>query len=455
MTRRSRFHTLGLLLLVTLGLLVAPATLGRSTARGAEPTTDTSSGLELRSTKQLSPRLTELRAYSPALGRETTARVLTPEGFDSARDHLPVLWLLHGGFGSSGDWTNTGDAEALTAGLPLIVVMPDAGTGGWYADWRAATPEGPQRWETLHLDELRPFIEERYQTRTDRGGRAVAGLSMGGFGALHHAARHPDLFAFAASFSGAVDILHPGVSAVVSASPLAHQGKLGDLFGDRVLDESRWRANNPVDLAANLRTVEVQLRTGNGLPGGKHGGNLDIQEIGCSQATATLHQRLADLGIPHLYDDYGPGAHTWDYWRDDLEATLPALMAAFARPIVEAPTAAHHTAFEPSFSAWGHDVALDRPVYESATLSVRSDGFDLTGTGAATVTTPGHYAPGQRVKATITSAAGARQVVRLRAGADGRVAVPVSLGAPSAVDEYPLALLLPRAKQSVHVRLRG
>ena len=288
-------------------------------------------GLELRSAQQLSPRLTQLRVYSPALAHDANVRVLTPDGFDPGRDHLPVLWLLHGGFGSSADWTTVGDAEALTAHLPMIVVMPDAGTGGWYADWLRGTPEGPQRWETFHLDELRPFIEARYQTRTDRDGRAIAGLSMGGFGAMSYAARHPDLFGFAASFSGAVDLLHPGISAVVTISPLAHQGVPGDIFGPRVLEEPRWRAHNPVDLAANLRRVEIQLRTGNGQPGGPHGGSLDAQEVGVSQATATLHQRLDALGIPHLYVDYGPGAHTWPYWRDDLVATLPGIAAFFAR----------------------------------------------------------------------------------------------------------------------------
>jgi S-formylglutathione hydrolase FrmB len=288
-------------------------------------------GLELRSTRTLSPRLTELRVYSPALAHEANVRVLTPDGFDPDRDHLPVLWLLHGGFGSSADWTTAGDAEALTAGLPMIVVMPDAGTGGWYTDWLRGTPEGPQRWETFHLDELRPFIEARYRTRTDRGGRAIAGLSMGGFGAMSYAARHPGLFGFAASFSGAVDLLHPGISAVVTISPLAHQGVPGDVFGLRLVEEPQWRAHNPVDLAANLRGVEIQLRTGNGQPGGRHGGSVDPIEMGVSQATATLHQRLDALGIPHLYDDYGPGAHTWPYWRDDLAATLPAVDTFFAR----------------------------------------------------------------------------------------------------------------------------
>jgi len=146
-------------------------------AASAEPR-----GLELRSAQELSPRLTQLRVYSPALAHDANVRVLTPDGFELGRDHLPVLWLLHGGFGSSADWTTVGDAEALTANLPMIVVMPDAGTGGWYTDWQRGTPEGPQRWETFHLEELRPFIEARYQTRTDRESRAIAGLSMGGSG---------------------------------------------------------------------------------------------------------------------------------------------------------------------------------------------------------------------------------------------------------------------------------
>jgi S-formylglutathione hydrolase FrmB len=147
---------------------------------------------------------------------------------------------------------------------------------------------------------------------------------------MSYAARHPDFFAAAASFSGAVDTNHAGVQAVVELETLADGGQPGAIWGPYASDEVYWRAHNPVDLAENLRTVEVQLRTGNGLPGGRHGGGLDVQEIGVSQAMATLHERLVALGIPHLYDDYGPGAHTWPYWRDDLAATLPAIAAAFS-----------------------------------------------------------------------------------------------------------------------------
>jgi diacylglycerol O-acyltransferase/trehalose O-mycolyltransferase len=432
------------------GLLVAASLhLGTPAAFGTP-----GSGVALRKAVQLSPRLSELRVFSPALGRETSVRVLTPQGFDATRDHLPVLWLLHGGFGTFRDWTDVGHAEALTAGLALVVVMPDGGTGGWYADWRTPTAEGPQRWETYHLDELRPFIEARYQTRTDRSGRAIAGLSMGGFGAIHDAARHPDLFSFAASFSGAVDILHPGVSAVVSASPLAHQGVPGDIFGDRFVNETTWRANNPVDLASNLRSVQTQLRTGNGLPGGPHGGGPDIQEIGVSQATATLHHRLEELGIAHLYDDYGPGAHTWAYWIDDLGATLPAIVAATAQRRPD-PTTVDHVAFEPVFSVWGYDVSLARPALETTVLSVRPDGFSLRGSGRGTVTTPVRYAPGQSVHASISSNGRTTTNVALVADGRGRVAVPVDLGPANTLDQYALGVALPRGQVAVDVTLES
>ena len=305
--------------------------------------------------------------------------MLTPAGFDPATDHLPVLWLLHGGFGGHVDWTTVGNAEALTAGVPMIVVMPDAGPGGWYSDWYSPnTDQGVQRWETYHVRELYPWVIEHYAARADRSGHAIVGLSMGGFGAMHHASRHPDLFGFAAAFSGAVDLLNPGVGLVTDLSPFIMGGSPTQIWGDRITQETRWRANNPVDLAPNLRTLGLQLRTGNGLPGGVHGGGPDPIELGVWTATASLHQRLASLGIDHLHQDYGPGGHLWAYWQDDLAATLPAIVAATAEARPD-PATVDHIAFEPAYSVWGHDVALARPVLERSILAVRPNGFALDG----------------------------------------------------------------------------
>ena len=340
--------------------------------------------IELLGEEALSPRLVELRLHSEALGRETRVRVLRPaaEQASTSDRALPVLFLLHGGGADSDyrNWTDRGGAEQLTHGLPLVVVMPDGGKGGWYSDWlRPDSAEGTQRWETYHVEELLPFVQSHFATRRDRDATAIAGLSMGGFGALHHAARHPDTFGFAAAFSGAVDIRHPGVGRVVKVSPQIMGGRRGDIFGDHVTNEAVWRANNPVDLAPNLATVEVELRTGNGERGGPHGEGPagDTQEVGVSQASANLHRRLDELGVPHVYDDYGPGAHTWPYWSASLAASLDRIVAVDDRRSL--PPTIDHLAFEPRFSVWGHDVGLDRDELSPVVLTIGPDGPSLHG----------------------------------------------------------------------------
>jgi S-formylglutathione hydrolase FrmB len=344
-------------------------------------------------TDRLGPRLSELHLHSDALARETRVRLLAPPEAERS-DALPILFLLHGGGPESDqtNWTERGGAEQVTAGLPLLVVMPDGGKGGWYSDWLRPdnATEGSQRWEQYHIGELLPFIRSRFRTRSDRAGTALAGLSMGGFGAIHYAARHPDLFGFAASFSGAVDIRHPGIGRVVKVSPEIMGGRRGDIFGDHKVDELVWRAANPIDLAVNLASVEVQLRTGNGEAGGPLGDGPvgDTQELGVSQATANLHRRLDDLGIPHIYDDYGPGAHTWPYWTAALTASLSRIIAVAAEPKPD-PVAVDHLAFEANFSVWGHRVEIDREHLDPVILSLNAHGYSLRGrsTAPARITT--------------------------------------------------------------------
>jgi diacylglycerol O-acyltransferase/trehalose O-mycolyltransferase len=439
--RRSSVMVAAAVLLGLTGLTTASsagALVSAGTTIPVPPATETrtQSSVEVLREKRLTARLIELTVFSSVLQRETSLRVLLPSGGRSPVG-MPVLWLFHGGDDDYRSWTDKGAAEEITDGLPLVVVMPDSGPGGWYTDWRTrSTSQGLQLWETLHVHELRPFLEQRYRTRSDRAGRAAVGLSMGGYGALHYATRHPDLYGFAATFSGSVDILHPGVSAVADALSTSNGGKPGDIWGNRIAHEARWRANNPVDLAENLRTVETQIRTGNGQPGGPHGGGPDFIEMGVHQSSANLHRRLDELEIEHLWRDRGPGAHDWPYWQDDLRATLPRIVAAAAaaRP---APENVQHVAFEPAYTVWGWDVSLNRPVLEVSRLTVDSAGFQLLGTGRGTVRTPGRFAPGTKVIASIADDRAERASLTLFADADGRVTVPVDLGEPSMRDQYP------------------
>ena len=99
----------------------------------------------------------------------------------------PVLLLLHGCCDGYLSWTRSTDIEKLTAATPVLIVLPDAGSVGFYSDWQSGGP----KWETFHLIELMRILAETYRASDVR---AVAGLSMGGLGALVYSARHPGMF---------------------------------------------------------------------------------------------------------------------------------------------------------------------------------------------------------------------------------------------------------------------
>src|SRR4029079_624472 len=118
----------------------------------------------------------------------------------------PVLYLLHGGGGEYTDWTSNTHVEAFTALSNVLVVMPAAassGVDGWYTDWYNGGAGGPPRWETFHLTELPQLLERNWQASTDR---AVAGLSLGGYGSVMYAERNSGFFKAAASYSGVLDV---------------------------------------------------------------------------------------------------------------------------------------------------------------------------------------------------------------------------------------------------------
>ena len=236
---------------------------------GATPAAAANHGITLLSSERLDSRLVDLTLSTPALAKPTHVRVLLPAGYRKQKPRrYPVLYLLHGAFDDYRSWTDKGAVENITGRRKLIVVMPDGGQGGWYTNWVNRGQGGPPEWETFHIQQLIPWIDYRYRVNSSRRSRAIAGLSMGGFGAMSYAARHPDLFSWAGSFSGAVDIVnYPLVAVIINLEAPFDGGVAGDQFGDRTLDEVNWRAHNPWDLAANLRGMTLVIDTGNGQPG--------------------------------------------------------------------------------------------------------------------------------------------------------------------------------------------
>ncbi|MEU8395510.1 alpha/beta hydrolase family protein [Nonomuraea sp. NPDC048892] len=322
----------GLFLVVTGGLFLAgvvtilpgvheePRPSANETGTGAEGPAERSaeSPAEVVAERRLDERRMELTIRSDALGATTGVRLLLPRGWES-RTGWPVLWLLHGGLDDHTSWTERTDVEALTRDTGVLVVMPDGGRCGSYSDWWNGGAGGPPRWRSYHLDELLPLLESRYRAG---GRRAVAGYSMGGQGAMLYAAE--GRFEAAASFSGALHILAPGVPQAVMAGTTI--GCFGTdwkrVWGDPKAQRDVWRAHNPYDLAGRLKGVELYVSAGQG----------DIVEDLANRAARLFAGRLEELDIPvrtHFYQ----GGHRHVYWQRELHRVYPRLMNAIgAKP---------------------------------------------------------------------------------------------------------------------------
>lgn len=405
--------------------------------------------LVLLNETKLSDRLRELTFQTPAFAEITKVRVLLPKNYDAnPQTRYPSLHLLHGccngvvAGGGYNNWTDALKAEAVTLEYPLIVVMPEGGRGGFYTDWYNNGMGGVPMWETYHIHQLLPWIDNHYRTINKRSQRAVAGLSMGGFGAYTYASRHPELFIAAGSFSGVLDNMDNNSSAPFAVEGLAAQdgGVPGSLWGMKANDEVRYRAHNPVDLADNLRGMSLTIRTGNGQPGGPLdpvGSSLpvDALELYCSITAETLHKKLVAIGVDHLYDAYGPGTHSGAYWTRDLVQTLPILMDTFAKA-TPYPTSFAFTTADPAYGQYDWKVAIQRTALEFSTLVAKgAAGFTLTGSGTATVKTPAVYTPGKTHAVTVSNATTSKTTPTV-VDADGRLSVTVPMGPANAYQAF-------------------
>lgn len=137
--------------------------------------------------------------FSQALQRDMQYRVFLPE--TSHGHKLAVVYLLHGGGGTFRDWSNYSDVARFAAG-DLLLVMPQ----GDYSYYTNAALRPRDRYEDYIVDDLPADVEHRFPVSTGRAGRAIAGVSMGGFGAIQLALRHPDSYAFAGALSAAIDV---------------------------------------------------------------------------------------------------------------------------------------------------------------------------------------------------------------------------------------------------------
>ena len=353
---------------------------------------------------------------SQAMGGAVHEVVRLPRGYTSTKRY-PVLYLLHGhGGGGYLDWTRHG-VDNVIGNLPLIVVMPEGGYDGFYSDWygrdivnaKVKGAAGPiPAWETFHIRELIPWVDATFATIASRDGRAIAGNSMGGFGAMSYAARHPDMFVAAGAFSGAVNstLLSPvGPLVQAPAANVADQ-QLPDncIWGDPVTQDTRWRDHDPTVLANSLRTVALYQRVGDGTPGRyddfvakQPSPGAVLNEFGIDLMNRNFDLALKRAGIAHKAT-FEHGIHDWPYWLDDLREFLPIATNAFAHPPPAPPNAAFAYASAASvFSVWGWTFRSDQPDETSLVQLTRvgRDGLSVRGTGTLRVDTAALFTPGR------------------------------------------------------------
>ncbi len=256
---------------------------------------------------------------SKILGRAVDYCVDLPANYDSTRARYPTLYFLHGLFETYRAWDEEGGKAVLDKLEekkrigPFIVVLPNAGRRSFYVN----SYEGHERYEDFMIQELVPFIDHQYRTIPEAGARGISGVSMGGYGSLHLAMRHPDVFGSVSAQGAALVAKFP--------EPLPAQGRwafyqrvLAEAFGDP-LNVAYWNANNPLTLAEHpekFPNLKIYFDCGTHDRFGFENGAEDLDHI------------LNQHDFPHVFA-LRPGNHGWSYLHKYLQYALEFHWACF------------------------------------------------------------------------------------------------------------------------------
>ena len=245
--------------------------------------------------------------------------IYLPPGYETSERSYPVVYLLHGYSDDETGWIQFGEAnyiadKGIASGevSPCIIVMPD-GKVTWYSN----SYDGKDPWEDMFVQEFIPFIEKEYRIRTKKEFRAIAGLSMGGYGALSLAMRHTDLFSTCVAMSSGTftdeEILNGNM----------YDRYFGHIYGPKPKNDvsESWKAYNPLHLLDSvdpekLKSVRYYIDCGD--------------DDFLYKGNSALHVKMRDMGIPHEYR-VRDGSHQWSYWRTGLHNGLIFISEKFHR----------------------------------------------------------------------------------------------------------------------------
>lgn len=251
------------------------------------------------------PQGDTIEVKSDKMNRSIKCTVIVPEQYfdlDLQDEQYPVLYLLHGAWGSYRDWPTKANLDDLASDYSVIIVCPD-GQDSWYLD----SPIDPSfQFETFISKELVRYIDMNYRTLRSPGYRAITGLSMGGHGALWVGLQHPEVFGSCGSMSGGVDI-----------TKFPNKWKIDQRLGKYEDNKQAWADHAVINIVDKI----------------KPGQNIiidDGSEDFFYEVNLNLHKALLDRKIKHDFT-IRPGGHTWDYWVNSLDYHMLFFAKAFDR----------------------------------------------------------------------------------------------------------------------------
>lgn len=241
-----------------------------------------------------------LFVYSQAMKKEVPNIIIKPSSSqESLNKRYPTVYLLHGADGNYTNWPSKVDTLLdLVDRYQIIVVCPDGGETSWYFD----SPIDPAyQYETYMSKELVPAIDQRYPTIKKKNKRAIAGLSMGGHGAIYLAANHPTLWGAVGSMSGGVDF-----------RPFPKSWDIAKRLGSYAKNKQRWNEHAVINCIDKIGAGDFYLSVDCG------------RDDFFFEVNQTFHEKLVEQNIPHSFT-IEAGVHDWGYWAK----MLPAHMRCF------------------------------------------------------------------------------------------------------------------------------
>ena len=249
--------------------------------------------------------------------------VYLPADYETSLRSYPVVYLLHGYSDDETGWIQFGEANTIAdRGIndgdfsSAIIVMPD-GKVSWYCN----DCKKEDSWQDMFVEEFIPYIEKVYRIRAKKEFRAIAGLSMGGFGALQISMNHPDLFSTCVAMSSGTFTDEE----IKNMPDERYNMFFGNIFGKELKGENRisdnWKAHSPLHLIhtvpmEKLKSIRFYIDCGD--------------DDFLYKGNSTLHIEMRDLGIPHEYR-VRQGSHSWEYWRTGLYDGLKYIGEKFHR----------------------------------------------------------------------------------------------------------------------------